>query len=407
VGPEFICLGYDRSIIWQRWAALWLDIIVRATIICLMIFLADDNYLPLSISLAVLFFILYYPILEGLTGQTFGKWVCRMRVVDANGNIPGIPRAIIRTLLRLIEINPFLFGGIPAGIAVASSTKRQRLGDMAANTFVVRCADLDTQPALAEPWRSPYDMGPQIESPPPVPRMKSFGLKAWALLLIIPGASLLYSGIQGKKSHSAFLQPIALSCSQFLNAPVREGWYHLSGCSLDLSQAIYEFSQTTSYTGEAEKKTNAEGPITIVHIPVFGDTDREKEKAGLVISTQDERYKSVVDELRQMGDKKKSEIKEWATKNQDRVFVDRDFVGTVKVADSFGDISSASMEASDQFKVKPKFGILTEGDAPRRGDPNAAITLGAIFTLLAALFWVGPWRREERAFPQDLWDKKR
>ena len=59
------------------------------------------------------------------------------QVVDADGNPPGIGRALLRTVLRVIEVNPFVFGAIPAGIAVLASPNRQRLGDMAAGTFVV------------------------------------------------------------------------------------------------------------------------------------------------------------------------------------------------------------------------------------------------------------------------------
>jgi uncharacterized RDD family membrane protein YckC len=43
---------------------------------------------------------------------------------------------------RLIEVNPLLMGGVPAGIAVAVSAKRQRIGDMIANTYVVRARTL-------------------------------------------------------------------------------------------------------------------------------------------------------------------------------------------------------------------------------------------------------------------------
>jgi len=43
---------------------------------------------------------------------------------------------------RLVEVNPLLLGGLPAGIAVAMSRRRQRLGDMLAGTYVVRRKDL-------------------------------------------------------------------------------------------------------------------------------------------------------------------------------------------------------------------------------------------------------------------------
>jgi uncharacterized RDD family membrane protein YckC len=50
---------------------------------------------------------------------------------------------MVRTLFRLIEVNPILVGGIPAGIAVLMSAHKQRLGDMVASTYVLRDRDAD------------------------------------------------------------------------------------------------------------------------------------------------------------------------------------------------------------------------------------------------------------------------
>jgi uncharacterized RDD family membrane protein YckC len=47
----------------------------------------------------------------------------------------------VRTLARLVEVNPLLLGALPAGIAILSSSRRQRIGDWLANTVVVRRDD--------------------------------------------------------------------------------------------------------------------------------------------------------------------------------------------------------------------------------------------------------------------------
>jgi uncharacterized RDD family membrane protein YckC len=39
--------------------------------------------------------------------------------------------------LRIIEVNPLLLGGIPAGIVVISTSRKQRIGDLLAGTIVV------------------------------------------------------------------------------------------------------------------------------------------------------------------------------------------------------------------------------------------------------------------------------
>lgn len=393
MNPETMCMGYDRTIVWVRWAALWLDIIVRVAVIALMVVFSNPNSLVMSVCLAILFYILYYPLLEGLTGQTFGKWVCRLRVVDANGNRPGVLKAIIRTLLRLVEINPLLFGGVPAGIAVACSSKRQRLGDMAANTYVIKTADHDWRNKPEEQWRSAYDLSPTRAPGPELgsgkgPRV----LLVWALLLIIPGVSLLNSGIVGKGLEARNRGPITMTGAQFFRSPMKPGWYHITDCSLDLTQAIwetYKYSSTAAYN--TDDSTSKDGPITDVYLPVFANADTKK--AGLVIATQSEQYKAIVDEIRGINDKDETAIRKWLLANRDRILVNRDFTGTVKEGSSFNDITTLAANVQGRFDVAPRFGILTEGDAPYRGNPDTALALGAIFTLAAGLFWIGPWRR--------------
>ena len=83
-----------------------------------------------------LFVIGYYVLLEGYLGQTVGKMATGIKVVsEATGTSPGVAAAAIRTLLRLID---GLFSYLVAFITVLVSSKRQRLGDMAAHTLVVR-----------------------------------------------------------------------------------------------------------------------------------------------------------------------------------------------------------------------------------------------------------------------------
>jgi uncharacterized RDD family membrane protein YckC len=86
--------------------------------------------------LYVLGVFLYFALLEGYYGKTFGKMVTGIQVVRADsGTVPGLAAGVIRTVLRLVDS---LFAYLVAFIVVLSSEKRQRLGDLAAHTFVVR-----------------------------------------------------------------------------------------------------------------------------------------------------------------------------------------------------------------------------------------------------------------------------
>jgi uncharacterized RDD family membrane protein YckC len=79
----------------------------------------------------------YFFLSEALWSRTPGKYLQGLVVVDAGGRRCGWSAALIRTLLRVVEANPLLFGGIPAGLAILASKRNQRLGDLAAGTLVV------------------------------------------------------------------------------------------------------------------------------------------------------------------------------------------------------------------------------------------------------------------------------
>jgi len=78
----------------------------------------------------------YYTLMESSTGQTVGKSITGIRVVsETTGQPPGLGAAALRNLLRIIDaILVYLVGFL----IVVSSAKRQRLGDMAAHTLVIR-----------------------------------------------------------------------------------------------------------------------------------------------------------------------------------------------------------------------------------------------------------------------------
>jgi uncharacterized RDD family membrane protein YckC len=77
-------------------------------------------------------------LLEWLTGRTIGKLLLGIVVVRFDGGRTRFWQILVRTLLRVVEVNPVLFGALPAGVLVLVSPNRQRLGDRLAGTVVVR-----------------------------------------------------------------------------------------------------------------------------------------------------------------------------------------------------------------------------------------------------------------------------
>lgn len=82
-----------------------------------------------------------------LHGQTLGKRILKLRVVDAAGLRLEPSQIVIRNLLRLVDALPafYLLGGVTCLI----NRKMQRLGDIAAGTVVVRVPDV-LQPDLEQ-----------------------------------------------------------------------------------------------------------------------------------------------------------------------------------------------------------------------------------------------------------------
>jgi uncharacterized RDD family membrane protein YckC len=129
-------------LILRRWIATWIDFAVLFLLLVVAESLLGRDLYQATIWFWVILLFVCHPILEGLAGRTLGRIATGTVVVDGSGGRPGLWRAILRSLLRWIEVNPFLIGGVPAGIVVLMSKHRQRLGDMVAGTYVVRTADL-------------------------------------------------------------------------------------------------------------------------------------------------------------------------------------------------------------------------------------------------------------------------
>ena len=76
-------------------------------------------------------------------GQTIGKRLLRLRVMDAQGLRLQFSQIAIRNLLRFVDMLPSFY--LAGGIACLVSRRAQRIGDLAANTIVVR------HPKIGEP----------------------------------------------------------------------------------------------------------------------------------------------------------------------------------------------------------------------------------------------------------------
>lgn len=81
--------------------------------------------------------VMFYSIVQESLweGQTIGKKIMKLKVIKLDGYQAGFGDYLIRWLFRLVEVS--IGYGVIALIAIISSKKNQRLGDMAAGTAII------------------------------------------------------------------------------------------------------------------------------------------------------------------------------------------------------------------------------------------------------------------------------
>lgn len=139
---EGVVISYDLASPLRRMLAICIDLSVITLLntvfsIVPALFGLVSTGLAVAISIAGQFVISvgYGIFLEWTSrGQTLGKRVLQLRVIDASGRKLTFEQVALRNLLRVVDLLPgfYLTGGLVAFL----SAKAQRLGDLAAGTVV-------------------------------------------------------------------------------------------------------------------------------------------------------------------------------------------------------------------------------------------------------------------------------
>lgn len=141
--PEGVEFSFRIASPVLRLAALLIDwLVIMAAWSVLGIILTPLGLLSTDFAkgaMIVAFFVLsrgYDVLMEwGCRGQSFGKRVMKLRVVDARGLRLTFAQCLLRNLLRFIDCLPFAYA--VGGIASLVNARGQRLGDLVAGTLVV------------------------------------------------------------------------------------------------------------------------------------------------------------------------------------------------------------------------------------------------------------------------------
>lgn len=120
-----------------RILAFIIDNLLASLISVLTVGLVQTDSSIIGATVLFLTYLLYFFIFEMLWSRTPGKFLQGLVVRNIDGTRCSLKAHVIRTLARLLEANPILLGGIPAGIAIYASARKQRMGDSLAGTVVI------------------------------------------------------------------------------------------------------------------------------------------------------------------------------------------------------------------------------------------------------------------------------
>ena len=125
-------LGTERDILEKRAMAFLVDLLILGVVLGLATNVAFMVAVPLgflSMAVSVVAAFAYFSYLEAAYGQTLGKTAMDIVVISEDDDPISSRASLIRTLLRPVDTIGLL--------AMFLTDRRQRLGDLAADTIVV------------------------------------------------------------------------------------------------------------------------------------------------------------------------------------------------------------------------------------------------------------------------------
>ncbi len=126
--------GTEGDVVGRRVAAIIVDLILLGVVTSAIGGALGPGGAAGAIGLVITFG--YYIYLEGTYGQTIGKMALGLVVVTEGGDDVDYGSATIRTLLRVIDVLPVFY--LVGFVLLLVTDRKQRLGDIAADTVVVR-----------------------------------------------------------------------------------------------------------------------------------------------------------------------------------------------------------------------------------------------------------------------------
>ena len=178
--PELVTLDFPLAGIGSRFIAIVIDSLLQAAIILTMIFGAmlflpsllkfgaasAKWFIAMTILIPFLLQWGYFTLFEAFwNGQTPGKRVAKIRVIQQSGRAVTLFESLARNLVRIIDFLPTTY--ITGVISIFITSRNQRLGDLVASTLVVHEGQT-REPSTLGHTRLFTHAAPQPPTPPRV-----------------------------------------------------------------------------------------------------------------------------------------------------------------------------------------------------------------------------------------------
>lgn len=214
-----VSIEYELATLWERLLALLLDIVIvyvanliLMTLVRAAFFATNDSTILRSVLFAlvpIIIFLIYQFAMEALAdGQTLGKRALKIKALRLNMDGSGLSDYMLRSIFYLID---FLFsGGILAALLISTTPKRQRLGDLTANTTVVKL-----QPSYTLKLQDILKISTLDDYEPIYPEVRNLGEKD---MLLIKGTIVRYSKHKNR-AHRKAVNDLTLHLQEVLGIP--------------------------------------------------------------------------------------------------------------------------------------------------------------------------------------------
>lgn len=167
ITPEHVPIQLVTAGLASRFLAILLDsliVIAISAMIHLILYLLAPFGLKEAIAIAIIFLLqwsyhIYFDVKKG--GQTPGKHLCGLRVVDSRGLPITFQQSLVRNVVRVLDFAPIFYG--LGGLVSLFDRNHRRLGDIVADTLVIQEREaVDYSRQLADPRRFNTLKTPQI-----------------------------------------------------------------------------------------------------------------------------------------------------------------------------------------------------------------------------------------------------